>query len=232
MIASIYARKSTEQDGVSEDILNGREDDMARRGDALYLRGKTWWLDFRHNGTRHAVRLGKYISRSVAKELASVTRGAILKGEAGIGNKRKDCTFDKAKDAFLQWTETNKRPRTVRVYRQALERLAVSFSGKPLSRISPFDIERHKRLRAEAGARVRANREVAMLKSPFNKAKAWGFFEGENPALGIKFLEEPKRRLRYLECGEEARLLGVRANHCIASSSSGPIPAFGLARRP
>ncbi len=58
---------------------------MARRGDALYLRHNTWWLDFRHNGTRHAVRLGKGISRTVAKELASVQRGAILKGEAGIG---------------------------------------------------------------------------------------------------------------------------------------------------
>ncbi|MEQ1845373.1 MAG: site-specific integrase [Nitrospira sp.] len=180
---------------------------MARRGDALYLRGKTWWLDFRHNGTRHVVRLGKGISRTVAKELASVQRGALLKGEAGIGNKRKDCPFDKAKDAFLQWTETNKRPRTVRVYRQALDRLAVSFSGKTLSQISPFDIERHKRLRAEAGARVRANREVAMLKSLFNKAKMWGFFEGENPALGVKFLEEPKRRLRYLDSLEEVHLL-------------------------
>jgi hypothetical protein len=31
------------------------------------------------------VRLGKNISRTVAKELASVKRGAILKGEAGIG---------------------------------------------------------------------------------------------------------------------------------------------------
>ena len=180
---------------------------MARRGDALYLRGKTWWLDFRHNGTRHAVRLGKSISRTVAKELASVQRGAILKGEAGIGMKRKDSPFDKAKDAFLQWTETNKRPRTVRVYRQALDRLAVSFSGKALSQISTFDIERHKRLRVEAGARVRANREVAMLKSLFNKAKAWGFFEGENPALGVKFLEEPKRRLRYLDSLEEVSLL-------------------------
>jgi len=28
---------------------------MARRGDALYLRGKTWYLDFRHDGSRHAV---------------------------------------------------------------------------------------------------------------------------------------------------------------------------------
>ena len=182
---------------------------MARRGDALYLRGKTWWLDFRHNGTRHAVRLGNRISRSVAKELASVKRGAILKGEAGIGKKRKDAPFEKVKGAFLDWTITNKRPRTVRVYRQALARLARSFSQKTLTQISSFDIERHKRDRAEKGARIQANREVAVLKNLFNKAKAWGLYEGENPALGVKFLEEPKRRLRYLEPSEEAKLLEV-----------------------
>ena len=32
-------------------------------------------------------------------------------------------------------------------------------------------------------------------------------YEGENPALGVKMLEEPKRRLRYLESEEEHRLL-------------------------
>lgn len=34
-------------------------------------------------------------------------------------------------------------------------------------------------------------------------------FQGENPVLGVKLLEEPKRRLRYLEPAEEAKLLEV-----------------------
>jgi hypothetical protein len=29
---------------------------MARRGDGIYLRGKTWWLDFVHRGERHVLR--------------------------------------------------------------------------------------------------------------------------------------------------------------------------------
>ena len=74
---------------------------MARRGDALFLRGRTWWLDFTHQGTRHAIRLGANISRTVAKELASVKRSGILKGEAGIGKKRKDLSFEKASELFL-----------------------------------------------------------------------------------------------------------------------------------
>ncbi len=175
----------------------------------MYLRGRTWWLDFRHNGVRHALRLGTNISRTTAKELASVKRGGILKGEAGIGKKRKDVSFEKAKDVFLDWTATNKRPRTLRVYRQQLQQLAGSFSTKTLAHISSFDIERHKRDRAEKGARIQANREIAVLKNLFNKAKAWGLYEGDNPALGVDFLEEPKRRLRYLESGEEAKLMEV-----------------------
>ena len=39
---------------------------MARRGDGGYLRGKTWWLDFTHEGKRHVARLGKGINRTVA----------------------------------------------------------------------------------------------------------------------------------------------------------------------
>ena len=53
---------------------------MARRGDGLYQRGKTWWLDFTHRGERHVVRLGRNISRTVAGELARVQRAAVLKG--------------------------------------------------------------------------------------------------------------------------------------------------------
>ena len=63
--------------------------DMARKGDGLYLRGSTWYLDCRIDGARHVVKLGKGISRTVAGELATVKRAAILKGEAGIGKKRK-----------------------------------------------------------------------------------------------------------------------------------------------
>jgi site-specific recombinase XerD len=117
----------------------------------------------------------------VASERASLERAAILRGEAGIGKKRKDISFDKAKDHFIQWMETNKRPRTVRVYRQQLEQLAKSFGGKTLGQISSFDIERHNQDQAEQGARVVANREVAVMKNLFNKANAWNLYEGDNP---------------------------------------------------
>lgn len=182
---------------------------MARKGDGLYLRGMVWYLDARINGHRHVVRLGKGITRTVAGEIANVKRAGILKGEAGIGRKKKDCTFSVARDAYDIWMQTNTRPRTQRVYRQALDRLAQSFEGKLLRQISAFDIERHKHRRVEAGARVVANREVSRLKALYNAAIRWGLFEGANPVAGVKHVEESEGRLRFLEYAEEAQLLKV-----------------------
>jgi len=86
---------------------------MARHGDGIYQRGKTWWLDFTQRGERHVARLGKNISRTVAGELARVERAGVLKGEAGIGKTaRKDIVFDKAAEQFSEWAKTNKRPKT------------------------------------------------------------------------------------------------------------------------
>lgn len=181
---------------------------MARYGDGLYLRGQTWYLDCRLNGARHVVRLGKGIARHAAKEIAQVKRGAILKGEAGIGRKRKDLSFDEARKKFEAWADASKKPGTAQAYRECLRRLAESFGGSPLSALSPFLVERHKQQRIQEGARVRANRELAVLKSLFNRCREWKLFEGENPVESVKLLKEPRQRLRFLEPEEEDRLLG------------------------
>jgi integrase len=183
---------------------------MARRGDGIYQRGKTWWLDFTHRGQRHVVRLGKNISRTVAGELARVQRGAILKGEAGIGGpKRKDLSLDKAAEEFLAWAEANKRPRTVRTYRQCIERVKGAFAGRLLSELSAFDLERYKRSRIDAGVTVMVNRELACLKTLYNRCREWGKYEGDNPAARVRHLRESPGRIRFLETDEEGKLLAA-----------------------
>lgn len=77
-----------------------------------HVRGKTSWLDFVHERRRHQVRRGKHISKTVARELATVHRAKVLKGEDGIGRrKRKHILFDRASTEFLNWAEANHRPR-------------------------------------------------------------------------------------------------------------------------
>ncbi len=180
---------------------------MARRGDGIYSRGKTWWLDFRHHGKRHVVRLGKGINKTVARELAGIKRADILKGEAGISQKRTHLPFDKAAEDFLSWAKANKRPKTVDSYRYCIRQLKRSFSGKTLGQIQPFAIEKHKAMRIEEGAGVSANRELAILKALFNRCIAWRKYFGANPVKEVKLLKEPKGRLRYLDPEEELKLL-------------------------
>ena len=204
---------------------------MARRGDAIYLRGKTWYLDAVINGTRHQKRLGKNISRSVALELAQVQRGAILKGEAGIGKKRKDLPFKDAREKFEAWAAAEKRVTTLRSYRQCCERLAHTFGDKRLSNITSWAVEAYKRERmagiqlverpdgvsnaewsrccrqALRGAPVQVNRELAVLKTLFDRCQDWGLYEGENPVRKVKFRKEERARLQRLTLDEEERLL-------------------------
>jgi hypothetical protein len=168
---------------------------MARRGDALYLRGKTWYLNCSIKGTRYQRRLDKGISRSVALELAQVQRAAILKGELGIGKKAKDLAFAEARKKFEGWIETEKRPNTVRRYKQCLVQLARAFGDKRLSLITPWVLEHYKKERvagaplterppalsdkewarrsrlAAAGSPIGVNRELAVLKALYNDAR-------------------------------------------------------------
>jgi integrase len=181
---------------------------MARRGDGIYQRGKTWWLDFMHRGERHVARLGKNISRTVAGELARVERAAVLKGEAGIGKPaKKDIVFEKAAEQFSEWAKTNRRPKTARCYAQAILRLKESFAGMRLGDIDPLSVERHKRTRIKAKAPIAANRELATLRALINKARTWGLYEGGNPVSEVKIPRERPGRLRFLDAAEETALL-------------------------
>src|SRR5262245_50542990 len=186
---------------------------MARRGDGLVLRGKTWWLDFTHMGQRHQSRLGRNVSRTVARALAAVERAKILKAEVGIGGmKRKDISFEKATEEFLKWAVANKRPKTVSSYRDCVKQLQKSFQGKKLSEIHPFLIEKHKQKRLAEGVRVAVNRELTCLKEIFYKAIDWNKFDGPNHARKTKKLDEAVSRVRLLSVEEEEELLAVCDN--------------------
>jgi integrase len=93
---------------------------MARRGDGIYQRGPTWWLDFTHEGQRHIARLGKGINRTVAGEIARVKRAAILKGEAGIG-PASPVTVKEYATRWLKEVAGGIAPKTLQQYRQVLE---------------------------------------------------------------------------------------------------------------
>jgi len=182
---------------------------MARKGDGIYLRGTVWYLDFRWEGKRHVVRIGRNISKTVAREIAQVKRAAILKGEAGIARKRKDLKFDDAVELFLQWVEANRKPKTLKCYREFISQLLKFFGGKSLSGIHPFLIEKYKVKRLNDGAKVSVNRELSCLKNIFNRCIEWKKFEGANPVKDVKMVKETRGRTRFLDYDEEDKILAA-----------------------
>jgi integrase len=145
----------------------------------------------------------------VAAELAPVQRAAILKGEAGIGGaKPKDPTFEEGAREFTAWADTNRKPRTAKDYRDIVARLTAVFGGRRLSQIDELSIERHKRDRVAAEAPVGVNRQLAVLKSLFNRCREdLRIYDGPTPR--IKLLKEPGGRLRFLDDDEQAALLAA-----------------------
>ncbi len=130
----------------------------------------------------------------MAREIAQVKRAAILKGEAGIGKKKKDISFAKAAELFLQWTEANRKPKTLKYYGEFVGQLLGFFGCKKLSSIHPFLIEKYKVKRLNDGAKVAVNRELSCLKNIFNRSIEWKKFEGYNPVKGIQMVKETRGR--------------------------------------
>ena len=183
---------------------------MARKGDGIYLRGSTWWLDAYINGQRYQRPIGKNIKRAAALELATIKRTAILRSEAGIGRKKKNISFEKAAEEFLKWAEANKRPKTTTGYKSMVNgALKDFFGGKMLSEIHPFLIEKYKQKRLSEGAKVGVNRELSRLRTLFNLCIKWKKFEGANPASRYQRAPESRGRIRFLMDAEEKSLLDV-----------------------
>lgn len=183
---------------------------MARKGDGIFKRGKVWRIDCIIAGKRHQGQLGRGITRSVALELATAYRAAVLRGEVGILQKKKDILYEKAQEEFLAACKGNIRENTYRSYETCLKSMADYFKDKNLGEISSFLIEGWKKKRKEA-APVSFNRELGTLKTMFNWAIEKGKFEGTNPAQKVKKITESRGRERALEPEEEERILAASA---------------------
>jgi hypothetical protein len=159
---------------------------MARRGDGIYLRGKTWWLDFRHDGQRHVARLGKGITRSVARELAQVKRGAILKGEAGIGGGASPITVRDFSTQWLKDVAGNLATKTLQQYKQVLDLYIMPKLGDV--RVSALDRSTIKALLTARRAQGLSKNTVRLIRATLSVMLGDAIDAGllkANPAQGL-----------------------------------------------
>jgi len=163
------------------------------------------------------------MSRTAAKEKRDKRKGDIAVGELAVNgkvwrNKRweqtdeqpsvEDILFEEACEKYLEWYKGHSRPRShERHATSSIAPLKAALTGKRLSQISAFAIDKYKLERKAAQkAESTINRDLTMLKHLFSKCITWKFAKS-TPMKNVKLYKESNNRVRYLTDKEARRLL-------------------------
>jgi integrase len=169
---------------------------------ATFKKRGEWWIDYYGSDRkRHREPVGPAYTLAkevLAKRLHEIAEGrhfpervANAKPFAVLADK-----YWELHGRFLKWDTKG----------WMLRRFKVAFGTKRIGDISAGDVQRFYNEAANASSNANANRQLAMLRSIFNRAKAWGDSHGENPCAAVKRGREESHRLRYLSSDEMARL--------------------------
>lgn len=170
---------------------------------------KTFFLRRKFKGRSERITLGRHpeTSLTLAKKLAAECHLAMDAGKNPNDQKRaekNELTLDQFFTLYFEQhiQSHNKRPEdTQSEYRRYIEK---PLGNKRLSEISKSKlVELHAKLGREIGKRT-ANKVHTVIRALFNRAFEWGYYEGENPAKGIKRFKEEKRE-RFLSKDELKR---------------------------
>jgi integrase len=172
----------------------------------LFKRGKVYWMCYNFNGKQKQKSSG-VTDRKMAQGFLDKIKTEIVEGKYLDKKRDQKIKFEDFADEYLvlhteaenkSWKKTNK---------VLVKTLKEFFTGYCLSEITKELVLkfRAKRLKEVTGATV--NRNLACLKSIFNRAIDWGRFDGHNPVAKMKKCEEPEGRTRYLQETEVVRLV-------------------------
>ncbi len=178
---------------------------------AIYKKGKDYYIDYYVQGKRKREKIGA--SKTLAETVLKKRKVEIAENKF-LDIKREQKT--KFEDFADEYVEIYLKPNN-RSWRKAeahnIKRLKSYFGGKYLYEITPLLVEKFKIQRSKEVSPATTNRALTCLRSMFNRAIAWGKFQGANPVKGVKFFKENNARLRYLEKEEIARLLKYCRGH-------------------
>lgn len=103
-----------------------------------------------------------------------------------------DRTFAVVARRYVREVLPTKSPRTRSDNLKELENLKAVFGAMPIDAITPVHVREYLDIRGET-AKVRANREKALLSHICNKAREWGYTNASNPCAGVKGFRESGR---------------------------------------
>ena len=172
----------------------------------VYLRGKSWWIEYRYKGKRYWEAIGP--DKDLAVDVLSQRRIEIRENRF-FPDKRTPADpipFHKFAKEYIQWAKTNKKASTCVRELCIMRSFDLEFAGKHIHEISVLDLEKWKSKRKEARMKpATVNRELALLKHLFAMAVRWHKI-GENPAREVKRLKGETKRVRFL-MPDEVRIL-------------------------
>ncbi len=170
----------------------------------MYLRGKSWYSQFWHEGQRYTKAWGE-ISKTVAKEKDADFRKEVREGKHIPKSKR--ILFETFAEKYLEYARTQKKPKSAKRNEVSINMLKPHFQGKLLRSIHPFMLEQYKKQRKEEGkAPATINRDIICIRNMFRKAVEWGYLS-QNPLAGVKQLREDNEQRWVLTPEDEKKLL-------------------------
>lgn len=170
----------------------------------IYKKDGNWYIDYYVMGRRQREKIGT--NRRLAKTVLHKRKVEIAENKFLDIRKQKKVKFEEFAKTFLELhSKPNKKSWKSDYYN--LQNLTPIFAGRYLYSITQKDIEEYKAKRKESGvSAATVNRDLATLKTMFNKAVQWETLE-ENPAKNVRFFKENNTRLRYLEKEEIKKLI-------------------------
>jgi integrase len=162
-----------------------------------------------HNGKLIWEKVG-WTSEGYSAAMASHIRAERIRdlrhGEE-LPKHKKEATLGEVWKRYDEWLETGKRrPQDDRYYYG--KHIEPRFADKPLSRISPFDLEKMKAQLLKQGlAPATVKHNLVLVRQIINKAIAWGMWKGDNPVKHVKMPRIQNRRERFLSVDEAHVLL-------------------------
>lgn len=143
------------------------------------------WTSYYYNGrdadgNRKEIPLGNDLDQAKV-EWARLERKAPIKPTHLMGY-----VFDRYEKEIIP----GKSPRTQSDNRKELKQLRKAFENAPIDSITPQVVAQYRDART---AKVRANREIALLSHIFTIAREWGLTDKANPCFGVRRNKEKPR---------------------------------------
>lgn len=130
----------------------------------------------------------------------------------GLQAPRGEATFRNIAERYRREIFPTKAPQTQRDNEKELKNLEKVFGDVLIDEIKPRHVRQYLDVRG-LKAKVRANREKALLSHVINCAREWGYTDAANPCAGVKGFRE-KGRDRYVE-DEEFKAVWEKAHYTV-----------------